>query len=253
MKKLTGTCYIQDKKLKEKIQECIKQFYSIELLDSFKDRIEVIEKLGQKNPDIFFIEVDDADQSIELLSQIANPPFIIGVASKREMSQTLLDSGFYDILYAGELKLDYFCKKMSKIFRLVNSLTLKNVMNSASESNSTYINRKISIPRRKFIFVRSKKTSVKVFFDEILYIKNAGSDSKLFLSNNKTLYHGSSLKKFLLQLPSEYFVRINNSSIINIDKIDRIDKNKIVIQKEEMKVSKVYYGDIRKLLVESNF
>ena len=57
-----------------------------------------------------------------------------------------------------------------------------------------------------------------------------------------------SLKKFLNVLPRGRFVRINNSSIINIDKIDRIDKNLVIIQNEAMKISKLYYVGIKKFL-----
>ena len=249
MKKLSGVLYIQNKEINEHIVECINQFYSIEILENFKDRVEVIEKFNQRNPDIFFIEIDcDSKQSIELIGQINNSPFLIGISGDIDNTQKLLDSGFYDIISSGDLTLEYFCKKMSKIFKLINSLYVKTTLSLVSESNLNYIQRKGIVSQRKFIFVKYKKTSVKVYFDEILYIKNAGCDSKIYLSDKRTYFHNSSLKKFLNLLPRERFARINNSSIINIDKIDKIDKNFVIIQNEVIKISKIYHAGLRKLL-----
>ncbi len=249
MKKLSAVLFIKNKKINELIDECFNQFHSIEIIDNYKDRVEVIERFNQRNPDIFVIEIDeDYVQSIDLLSQINNAPFLIAISSDVLITQKLLDSGFSDVIYSDLLTMEYFCKKISKIFKLINSLSIKSTSSVASESNLTYIRRKGIFPQRKFIFLRHKKTTVKVYFDEILYIKNAGCDSKIYLTNKKNYFHNSSLKKFLNVLPPDIFLRINNSSIINLDKIDKIDKNLLVIQNETMKISKNYYADLRRFI-----
>jgi DNA-binding LytR/AlgR family response regulator len=249
MKKLTSVLFIKSKRVNELIVECLNQFHSIEIIDNFKDRVDLIERFNQRNPDIFVIEIEENwEQSIDLISQINNAPFLIAISSDVLVTQKLLDSGFSDVIYSDHLTMEYFCKKISKIFKLMNSLCVKSNLLVASESNLTYIRRKGIVPQRKFIFLRHKKTSVKVYFDEILYIKNAGCDSKIYLTNKKNYFHNSSLKKFLNILPQDNFVRINNSSIINLDKIDKIDKNLLVIQNETMKISKNYYADLRRFI-----
>jgi len=249
MKKLSSVLYIKNKEINELVVECFNQFHSIEILENFKDRVAVIEKFNQRNPDIFLIEIDsDIQHSLDLLGQINNAPFIIGISSDMVNTQKLLDNGFSDIIYSGHLTIEYFCMKMSKIYKLINSLCVKTTLSLVSESNLNYIQRKGIVSQRKSLFVKHKKSTIKVFFDEIMYIKNAGCDSKIYLTDKRTYFHKCSLKKFLNVLPRGRFVRINNSSIINIDKIDRIDKNLVIIQNEAMKISKLYYVGIKKFL-----
>lgn len=249
MKKLTCVLFINDPSLEKKLVEIIARFNSMEIIDVFYDRVTVIEKLNQINPDLLFIDMDDNSiNGIELLGIINKPPFIIGITSRLDYIPVLLDSGFYDFLFSKDLSLEYFCTKMSKVIKLVHTLDSKNQITVLQESPHAYEQRKPHEHQKESMFVKYNKISVKVKYDDVLYIKNVGNGLKLVLHNGKNVYHNSTLKKFLLLLPEKKFIRINNSTIVNVNKIEKYHRNKITIKDEAFSVSRIYSEKLKKEL-----
>lgn len=249
MKILTSVLYTKNDILEKNILEIISHFYSMEMIEIIRDNVSCIEKLNLINPDLLFIDMENDSMSmIDLINLINKPPFIIGIMPKVDEIPLLLDNGFYDFLLTDEIKLDYFCKKMSKVIKLVHSLNSKYQLPIVQESPIFYDSKNSGEIKKDWMFVKYKKSSIKVKYDEILYIKNVGNALKLFLLNDKYIYHNSTLKKFLQLLPEEKFIRINNSTIINLTKIDKYEKNRITIQNEIFNVSRIYSEKLKKNL-----
>jgi DNA-binding LytR/AlgR family response regulator len=56
------------------------------------------------------------------------------------------------------------------------------------------------------------------------------------------------MKNMEEQLPSEHFIRIHRSFIVNFNKIDFLEKNKIVIGKQRLPIGETYKAKVRAIL-----
>ena len=75
----------------------------------------------------------------------------------------------------------------------------------------------------------------------ILYIEGLKDYVKIYLKDNaKPILTLMSLKKLEEELPSENFMRIHRSFIIGLDKIEAIERNHIVIGKEQIAIAPNY-------------
>jgi len=249
MKKLSCAIFTKNLSLENNLVEMIALFKFIEILDIFRDRITVIEKLNELNPDLLYIDIDDdSASSIELLGLINKPPFIIGITDTYDDIHFLLDGGFYDFLFSKDFQMDYFCRKMSKVIKLVNALSPKETPQTVQEPLSYYNSPKHTEKQKEHLFVKYQKVSVKVRFDDILFVRNVGNALKIITNNGNAVYHNCTLKKFLAVLPENYFVRINNSTIINTSKIEKYQKNSLSIKEEYFPVSRIYAEEIKRKL-----
>ncbi len=114
-------------------------------------------------------------------------------------------------------------------------------------NNKTTLNNKLN---KLSLFLNQKKIKlnthdgfIMVNPDEIVYCQADGSYSKIFLTNGNQELITIHLKLLEEKLPSDTFLRINRSTTINLDFLDRFNKNnKIVtlvnpLQKYEFKAS----------------
>lgn len=246
MKALTSIIFIRNVSLCKTLSNLLSQFTSLMTIETLHEHLRCIEKLDQYHPDILFIDLEDSVMDYkDLLTLINKPPFIIGLIKNQKKTEIMnyLDDGIFDLLSVQDLDINYFCKKMKKIKSIVKILGEKEEKIFAEDYNEIF--KYNSKKKQESIFVKHEKTSVRVRFDEILYIKNMGTTLKLCLINNKILYHKSTLKKFIEQLPDEFFVRINNATIVNFKKIDSFEKNNIFIQNKDFQVTRVYLEHLK--------
>ncbi len=95
--------------------------------------------------------------------------------------------------------------------------------------------------KQEFFFVKSEYKQIKINFSEILYIEGLKDYVKIYLKDNpKPILTLMSLKKLEEELPSAQFMRIHRSYIIALDKIEAIERNHIVIGKEQIAIAPNY-------------
>lgn len=205
----------------------------------------MIEKLQKQRVDILFMDMNKKEESDKLLRMIDKPPFIIGLVSSPLVVPQLLDSGFFDCLDT-HADLESFCRLMSKIIRIVNhySREEKPIVSEAQESYK--VDRHYQ-SARNFVFIKHKRTSIKVNYDDIMYVKNTGNVLRLECVNGKVYYHTSTLKDFLDKLPPELFFRVNQSIIANFNFIEKMEGKYVYISGSRFKLSRIYAGSIKLL------
>lgn len=74
-------------------------------------------------------------------------------------------------------------------------------------------------------------------FDELKYCKSDKGYTTFYLANNKSVIASKPLKYFLDKLPASKFVRTHQSCLVNLDYVERYDKNGgEVILKDNQKI-----------------
>ena len=100
-----------------------------------------------------------------------------------------------------------------------------------------------------FFFVKSEYKQIKILFEDILYIEGLKDYVKIYLqSEERPILTLLSLKKLEDELPNGKFMRVHRSFIVALDKIERIERNQIIIRDQRITVSEQNRDDFRKFM-----
>lgn len=237
---------VADPSLERVLIDYLSKFNSIEIIDILCDKISAFERLHYLKPDFIFIDVDDPNiTGIELADFGNNIGVSIAVTQSRSEVSALLNKGYLDIFVREDLHLDNFCRKINKVLRFIHYFLEGMEKNPLEESEKSY---KMPATEKDEMFVKHMKKSVKICYENVLYIRNINNVLTIFQTNGKIVCHNSTLKKFIKVLPPDLFVRINNSTIINFTKITEIMMNNINLEGVKFKVSKNYMENFKRVI-----
>lgn len=119
-------------------------------------------------------------------------------------------------------------------------------VNSVADSLRT-ITRQESMMKNRFVYVKSEYKLVRVDFDDILYVEGVKDYVKFYFSGNrKPMMTLMNMKTVEDSLPHYQFMRVHRSFIVNMDKINMIDRGRIVIGDVYIPVSESYKELVQK-------
>jgi two-component system, LytTR family, response regulator LytT len=105
----------------------------------------------------------------------------------------------------------------------------------------------------EFLFLKSDYKIKRINFNDILYIEGLKDYVKVFITNNsKPVLSLTTLKHIETKLPEKKFMRVHRSFIVNLEKIDTIERNRIVFGKEYIPVGDQYKDKFQEFL-DRNF
>ena len=247
MKTISCVTFMMDNAIEEKLIQRIHAFDSIEITEIIKTNARLIEKLNKTRTDLLIFNLDNKVTKFDdIVKIIQRPPFIIGITDKKTNLQSYLDMGVFDFI-GSKVEMEDICRKISKILYIYNSV-LPRKDPQVNEASPVYYASKSHPKMKGHTFVRYKKMNIKVVFDDILFIRNTGNCLRIESTSNKVCYHDSTLKQFLDILPSENFIRINKSIVVNYNLIDKYENNTIYIKNQAFKVSRIFAARLKDML-----
>lgn len=96
-------------------------------------------------------------------------------------------------------------------------------------------------------FIKNKGSFIKIYFDDILYLKSDHVYVELHLKNTKKFLVRRSLSDILLSLDAN-FVRIQRSFVVNVKYISEVKNASIIINHNEIPIGKTYKEELIKLI-----
>ncbi|MBX9851738.1 MAG: LytTR family DNA-binding domain-containing protein [Cytophagaceae bacterium] len=205
------------------VKHFVEKTESLNLIGVCEDAIQAANILKKTKVDILFLDIEMPDMSgYDLLKTLQDPPEIIMVTAKKEHAAEAFD---YNVT-------DYLVKPVnySRFFQAVGR-AIDNILNSKERI------------RPNEIYVRTDQKIVKISMEELLYVEALADYIMLFTSdNNKYIVH-STMKGFQSKLPSDKFVRVHRSYIVNIDKISSIENLFAVINGKYIPIGASYKDD----------
>lgn len=247
---ITSVILVNDPLVEKTLVDSIGKFSSIEIIDILFDKVTATERLNQLHTDLLFVDVDDPAIGSIKLTEVGNQPgasFAITANGNSDHILSLLDEGYFDVFMMQNFTFETFCKKMNKMMKSLYYLQNKGVRPPIKERFSSYPALE-ELNSKEGMFVRCGKTNTRVNFADILYVKNIDSLLKIHLISGKVVYHNSTLRKFIKDLPANQFVRINNSTIVNYTRVDEFSRNTVSIFNHTFPVTKSYIDLLRKVL-----
>jgi two-component system, LytTR family, response regulator LytT len=81
---------------------------------------------------------------------------------------------------------------------------------------------------KEFLFIKSEYKIIRINFTDIRYIQGMSEYVQIHLTNSKPIMSLLSLKSLEAELPEKMFMRVHKSYIVNLQKINVIERNEIV-------------------------
>ncbi|MRI01189.1 response regulator [Kriegella sp. EG-1] len=206
----------------------------LNLLSCYTNSLEAISTIKEKKIDLIFCDIEMPQISgIDFIRSLDNRPLFIFTTAYSQYAVEGFNLNAVDYLVK-PIPYHRFIKAVSRAKEL---LTLKekpitgNVFSSHGEVNET----------QKFIFVKSEYESIKISLDEIEYIQGLKDYLKIHIRNtNKAVLTLMNFKEILDRLPSNQFLRVHKSFIVNVEYIKTVQRNKIVINDVRIPIGESY-------------
>ena len=191
----------------------------LDLRAVFTDAFAALEYLQKENIDLIFLDIKMPDISgIEFFNSLSKKPLLIFTTAYTEHAVTSFELDAVDYLLK-PFSLSRFLKGCNKAYELYN---FRNQSETADH-----------------IYIKTGYEQVKVMFDDILYLEATGN-YVTFVLKDKNILSRSTFAEAINLLPPGKFVRIHRSFFVAINKIDKVEKQQVTINKNKIPVSEAY-------------
>lgn len=218
------------------IAQRISNFPEMEVLEEFSNAMHAIKYLNQNPVDVIFLDIHMPDfTGFDFIQTIKNPPKVILVTS---------DKNFAIEAFEYECIVDYLVKPISEerfekaVQKLKSAKVPSKTTTSKEETPSDTVNE---------FYVNIDRRLIKIEFNTVTVVEAKG-DYILIKTENKNYTVHSTLKKIEDKLPTDLFLKVHRSFIINTKKIIDIEDNSVLIAKDVIPVSRANRPELMKRL-----
>jgi DNA-binding LytR/AlgR family response regulator len=210
----------------------------LQLVGKFDNPLDASDFLSGNQIDLIFVDIQMPDLSgIEFTRLIEKGPKVIFTTA---FAKYALEGYKLDVV-------DYLLKPFSYDEFLAAVQKARNLI--SLEQNALH---KIE-SNEEFLFLKSDYKIRRINFNDILYIEGLKDYVKVFIKNDpKPILSISTLKLIESKLPESKFMRVHRSFIVNLNRIETIDRSRIVFGKEYIPVGDQYKERFQEFL-DRNF
>jgi two-component system, LytTR family, response regulator len=214
------------------ISDYVAKLPFLELAGTCASGLEALEFLQKNQVDLIFLDIQMPDLTgIQFLKSLRNPPSVI------------LTTAYPDYALQGyELDVsDYLLKPISfdRFLKAVNKVQISRESNSVAPQTIIHTELQQQPHQPDFLFVKTEYKIVKVAFDDILYVEGLKDYVSIYTPSERIITL-QNMKSMEGKLPGEKFFRVHKSYIVNISKIDSIERARIFIGKTVIPVGDTY-------------
>ncbi len=216
---------VDDEKLgRDLIKSYVSHFPYLEVGAECSSAMEAVQVLANNHFDLMFLDINMPQISgIELLRQSSNLPLTVLCTAYSEYALESYELNVVDYLLK-PIEFIRFSKAVSKAMERLNAKQNPQTIETKAEKS-------------EFFFVKSEYKKIKITVQEIKYIEAMEKYIRIHTATEKTMTL-MSMSKVLENLPSDQFIRIHRSYIVNKNKIEMIEGNMVVIDGNKIPISK---------------
>lgn len=206
-----------------KLHSYVKKTPFLDLVGEFSTAVDATAFISNGNADAIFTDINMPDlDGLQFIESLANPPLVVFITA---YSQYAVDSYRLSAV-------DYLLKPygFAEFQRAANKL-LKTFTSNLQQRES------LSKNTEDTIFLKVDYRYVRLNLSDILYIKGYGEYLQIFTAGNtQPLLTLSSFASIMDMLPDN-FLQIHRSYIVNMNRIDQVEKSRVIIGRERLSVS----------------
>lgn len=218
-----------------------KQISEIDVIAAFSCPLQALSFIQNNEVDLIISDVDMPGLSgVELAQSLSKPiPTILITAH----AQYAVEGFALDVV-------DYLLKPvmLPRFIKAVNKVVLRN-------KDLSMVAKAVE---PKYLFVKDGQLRRRISCAKISYIQSQGDYLEIHLSAslNDTGDNASktsllllyTLTEFLEMLPAKDFVRIHRSTVINLARVDYVEKDHLVIEGQDLNIGKTYRSSLLSIL-----
>jgi DNA-binding LytR/AlgR family response regulator len=210
----------------------------LKLIGKFDNPIDAAEFLTDTSVDLIFVDIQMPDLSgIEFTRLMEKGPKVVFTTAFEKYALEGFKLEIVDYLLK-PFSYEEFLVAVHKVQKL---LSLEQKVPAKVDVNN------------EFLFLKSDYKIKRINFNDILYIEGLKDYVKVYTQNTpKPVLSLTSLKLLESKLPDNRFMRVHRSFIVNLEKIDTIERSRIVFGKEYIPVSDQYKDRFQEYL-DKNF
>ncbi len=199
----------------------------LDLVGKFDNPLDAVEFMADNSVDLIFVDIQMPDlNGIEFARSIKKGPKVVFTTAFEKYALEGFKLEVVDYLLK-PFSYEEFFIAVQKALRLIK-LERKDDTNQIEANN-------------EFLFLKSEYKIRRINFNDILYIEGLKDYVKVYVKNDiKPILSLTSLKQLEAKLPDETFMRVHRSFIVNLAKIDTIERSRIVFGKVYIPVSDQY-------------
>jgi len=196
----------------------------LELAGKCSSAYEALEKIAAEKIDLLFLDIQMPGLTgMELSRSLKNGPKVVFTTAFEEYALEGFKVDAIDYLLK-PFNYEEFLKSANKAREWISVTS-----GGSSETDPNAL------------FVKSEYKLVKIDLQKVLYIEGLKDYAKIFLlDQTRPVMTLMSLKSLEEQLPSQQFMRIHRSFIVRLDRIDLIERNKVVIGQVGITIADAY-------------
>ncbi len=226
----------------ELIKSYINKIPFLELTGLFNNPFNAISYVNKNKVDLIFSEIEMTGiNGIQLINSLKTKPLVILVSA---IDKYAIDG--YNVN-----ALDYLLKPFpfDRFLKAANKVYDEYINNRNSDFNNSY---KSNTAHRDIIFVKSEYKIIKLNVNDILFIEGYNDYVKIHIGDAKQILSLLSLKMLEEKLPANEFVRVHRSYIVSVNKIDSIEKKRIIIGNHHIPISQSYHNNFFDFIEKMN-
>jgi two-component system, LytTR family, response regulator len=225
---------------REFTQQQLTLIQNIECLAICENAIAASAILQNQQPDLLILDIEMPGLTgIQLAKSLTKLPFIIFISSHQSYA---VDAFEIDAI-------DYLVKPVTTE-RLMRAI--EKVRTLMEMKNTIAINEGFKKDNNDSFFIKEKNTFVRIHYNEVLYIESLGDFVNIFLENGQKKIALVSMKNIEQQLPSQDFVRVARTHIVNSQKITAIDTNTVSLNKIQLGIGKTFADVVLQTVMGDN-
>ena len=207
------------KKLCSKVKE-------LEVVATFSNAIDAIKYLNSNQVDLIFLDIHMPDFSgFDFVKTLKNPTYVIATTSEKDFALEAFEHDFI---------IDFLVKPLSKS-RFIKAIQKTKIQKEVPKLKNDFSEENTLLD---VLYANVNRRLIKIDIPSINLVEANGDYINVKTSKKNYVIH-STLKKIENKLPSNLFVKVHRSYLINIKKIVDIQDNSVLIEKEIIPVSRI--------------
>lgn len=217
----------------------------LELVESFDNAVEARDFLGTDNSvDLIFVDINMPELSgIDFVRGLESAPMVVFTTAYSEYAVESFKLDAIDYLLK-PFSFESFERAAKKAQSIAQLLALRDSTNSDSLSLGE------QSAEKECISIRADHKTSLVRYSNIVYIESAGEYVRLHLADGGHLVTLFRLKNMESALPSERFVRVHRSFIVNLEHVTGYTKGRVFLTGDEYAPIGENYRDSFAAIVE---
>ena len=221
------------------LKDYVDKYPMLELVGDFNSPLKAMELIKTGKVDLMFLDIQMPDiTGIEFLKTMERAPHVILTTAYEEYAIQGYELNVVDYLLK-PFSFERFLKAVNK----VQELAEKNRQTGRSESGEVNLKPQL---KEDHLIIRADRKLYKINYEDLLFIEGQKA-YVTFHTKKKNITALASLRDLEEQLPSSLFIRIHNSFIVSIPKIDSLEGNQLEIGGKLLSVGKSYRADVEKI------